>query len=185
MGTFITPTAGCDLLSDVRAGFIPALPCIPMDMVMKIISFFRYYMSNGSNREALVNVYWDKQDKAFLIDAPEQIVTAMSVNSKTSDDYANDRYIHYMDIHSHNSMKAFFSAIDNNDEKATRLYTVIGNLHEYFPDIKTRISNGGKFLDINPLEVFEFDNISFPVKWAENVKFRKQHNDDTGGVDGL
>ena len=177
IGKFITPTSDCDMLSDVRAGFIPALPRIPMDTVMQIVSFFRYYMRNGSNREALVNVYWDKQDRQFLIDAPEQIVTPVSVNSRTGDDYANDRYVHFMDIHSHNSMRAFFSAVDDSDEKATRLYTVIGNLHEYFPDIKTRISNGGKFLNINPLEVFELADVSFPMKWTENVKFRTQHDD--------
>ena len=93
--------------------------------------------------------------------------------------------VHFMDIHSHNSMKAFFSPTDNADEKATRLYTVIGNLHEYFPDIKTRISNGGKFLDIDPLEVFEFEDCSFPIKWTENVQFRKQHKDYVGGEDSL
>ena len=184
MGRFITPVIGCDLLSEVRAGFISALPRIPMEMILQIISFFRYYMRMGSNREALVNVYWDKQDEQFLIDAPEQTVTQVSVNSKTNEDYADDRYIHFMDIHSHNSMRAFFSPIDDRDEKATRLYTVIGNLHEYFPDIKTRIANGGKFLDIDPLGVFELADSTFPMKWTENVKFRTQHK-DTDGVDGL
>jgi hypothetical protein len=77
-------------------------------------------------------------------------------------------------------MRAFFSPVDDNDEKATRLYTVIGNLHEYFPDIKTRISNGGKFLDIDPLGVFELNEGSFPMKWTENVKFRTQHSDEEG-----
>ena len=89
-----------------------------------------------------------------------------------------------MDIHSHNSMRAFFSAIDDNDEKATRLYTVIGNLHEYFPDVKTRISNGGKFLDINPAEVFELAGQPFPEEWKDSVKFREPHK-DVGGADEL
>jgi len=178
MGRFITPVTGCDLLSEVRAGFYSALPRIPMDTLLQIISFFRYFMRNGSNREALVNIYWDKKYERFLIDAPEQVVTAVSVSSKTTDDYANDRYIHFMDIHSHNSMRAFFSPVDDADEKATRLYTVIGNLHEYFPDVKTRISNGGKFLDIDPLGVFELIEGSFPMKWTENVQFRTQHGDE-------
>jgi len=178
MGRFITPINGCDMLSEVMAGFFPALPRIPMETVLQIVSFFRHYMRNGSNQEALVNIYWDKKYEQFIIDAPEQIVTPVSVNSKTNDDYANERYIHFMDIHSHNSMRAFFSFVDDNDEKATRLYTVIGNLHEYFPDIKTRISNGGKFLDIDPLGVFELTECLFPMNWTENVSFRKQHGDD-------
>jgi hypothetical protein len=75
-------------------------------------------------------------------------------------------------------MKAFFSSVDDRDEKATRLYTVIGNLHEYFPDIKTRISNGGKFMEIAPLCVFELAESSFPMKWTEKVRFRARHENE-------
>jgi len=179
MGKFITPVTGCELLSDVRAGFIPALPLIPADLMMRIISFFRYFMGNGNEHEVLVNIYWDKQNREFIVDAPEQTVTKVSVESNENLDFAHDRYIHYMDIHSHNSMKAFFSAIDDADEKATRLYTVIGNLHEYFPDVKTRISNGGKFLEIDPAEVFELAAKPFPSEWKNNVHFRAPHDNDT------
>ncbi|MCL1842799.1 MAG: hypothetical protein FWF79_03220 [Defluviitaleaceae bacterium] len=88
-----------------------------------------------------------------------------------------------MDIHSHNSMKAFFSAADNKDEKATRLYTVIGRLDNYFPEIKTRISNGGKFLEIDPAEVFEYIATSFPLEWAKKVTLRSAHKDITNICD--
>lgn len=178
MGKFITQTTECDMLSEVQAGFTPALPLIPMDMMMRIVAFFRYYMQNGVEKEALLNVYYDTHSKEFFIDAPEQTVAKASVDSKISEEYANERYIHYMDIHSHNSMKAFFSAVDDNDEKATRLYAVIGNLHEYFPDIKIRISNGGKFCEIDPAEVFELVARPFPNEWKENVHFRDSHDAD-------
>jgi hypothetical protein len=122
-----------------------------------------------------------------VVDAPEQYVTKISVESRISEDYDNSRYIHYMDIHSHNSMKAFFSSIDDNDEKATRLYTVIGELYKFMPDIKTRFSNGGKFWTIDPGEVFEPVGAGaekpFPDKWTEKVRFREPHSDrvDTTG----
>jgi len=128
MGKFITPVVGSDMLSDVRAGFFPALPLIPVDLMFQIISFFRYYMSLGSEKEALVNIYWDKVNPGYFVDVPKQVVTKASVNSEISDDLTDDRYIHFMDIHSHNSMRAFFSHIDDRDERATRLYTVIGHL---------------------------------------------------------
>ena len=133
MGKFITQTGDCDMLSEVRAGFISALPLIPMDMIMRIVAFFRSYIHCGTEREALLNVYYDKHTQEFVVDAPEQTVTKASVESKISEKYTDGHYIHYMDIHSHNSMRAFFSPSDNADEKATRLYTVIGNLQEYFP----------------------------------------------------
>ena len=80
-----------------------------------------------------------------------------------------------MDIHSHNSMKAFFSAKDDADEKSTRLYSVIGHIDKYFPDIKTRISNGGKHWPIDPAEVFELISCPFPDMWKEKVHFNSSH----------
>ena len=74
-----------------------------------------------------------------------------------------------MDIHSHNTMATFFSPVDDHDEKATRLYTVIGKLNRSKPEIKTRLSNGGKFMDIDPKQVFEFSDISFLNEWINNV----------------
>jgi PRTRC genetic system protein A len=183
MGRFITPIAeGSDLLSEVRAGFIPALPLIPKDIMIKIISFFRSYINEEWEREVLVNIYWDKQNCEYVVDAPEQTVTKASVESRENPVYTSDRYIHYMDIHSHNSMKAFFSSVDDNDEKATRLYTVIGHLNEYFPDIKTRISNGGKFLNIEPGQVFELISEPFPNSWNDKVRFRSLHGEYKDGT---
>jgi len=136
-GRFTTPVVGCELLSDVKAGFIPAedIPRIPMDLTMKIISFFRHYSRFGNGNEALVNIYWDSHNEEFIVDTPTQIVSKTSVYSKENLDYTDDRFIHFMDIHSHNSMQAFFSHVDDEDEKATRLYTVIGRLDSYFPEL--------------------------------------------------
>ena len=177
MGKFITPITGSDMLSDMRAGFIPALPLVPVELMFKVISFFRHYMSLGTEKEALVNIYWDKVNPGFFVDVPKQVVTKASVDSQISDNYADGRYIHYMDIHSHNNMKAFFSNIDDRDERATRLYTVIGHLDRYLPDIKTRFSNGGTFHQIDPAIVFERIECSFPIAWTENVCFRSLHSD--------
>jgi len=177
MGRFITPIVGCNELSDVQAGFDPALPPVPADLLIRIISFFRYFMSNGNagSKEALVNLYWDKHIEEFIIDTPEQVVTMASVHATINEKYHGERFIHYMDIHSHNDMKAFFSAIDDHDEKATRLYMVIGRLDKYFPDIKLRASNGGRFIDIHPQEIFELVGNIFPPDWIDSVHLRDSH----------
>lgn len=169
MGRFATPVSGCELLSDVQAGFTPALPRIPAEMMMQILAFFRHFVQNGCENEALLNIYWDKEAQEFIVDAPEQVVTKISVDSQISEKFSSDRYIHYMDIHSHSTMGAFFSPVDDHDEKATRLYTVVGRLDGCVPEIKTRISNGGKFLEIDPAEVFEFSGVSFPDEWKGHV----------------
>ena len=177
MGKFVTPVVGCELLSDVQAGFIPALPLIPMNVMTQIVTFFRHYMRDGVSQEALVNIYWDKKEGLFHMDVPEQTATKVSVDGYPNLNFANDRYIHYMDIHSHNNMKAFFSAKDDADEKATRLYSVVGRLDKYFPEIKTRISNGGKYWPIDPAEVFELISDQFPEDWKENVHCKTPNGD--------
>jgi hypothetical protein len=177
MGKFVTPVVGCDLLSDLRPGFTRTLPLIPQIMLMQIVAFFRYYTRHGADNEALLNIYWDTVNQTFFVDAPEQVVSKASVNSRISDEYADERFLHYMDIHSHNSMRAFFSPTDDADEKATRLYTVIGELYKGIPDIKTRISNGGKYFEIDPGEVFEPLQEPFPDEWRKKVRFREPHKD--------
>ena len=86
-----------------------------------------------------------------------------------TDDFPSERYHHYIDIHSHNIMPARFSAIDDRDEKATRVYAVIGRLDKFMPQISVRISNGGKFLHIDPSLVFEPFGADFPAAWLDQV----------------
>lgn len=173
IGKFITPTSGDKMLSEVMPGFVSGLPLIPSNLVIKIFAFFRHFVSKNAENEALLNIYWDREEKRFVAYAPEQAVTKVSVETKIDDRFLSDRYIHYMDIHSHNTMGAFFSAVDDADEKATRLYGVIGRLNEHNPEIKVRISNGGKFLNIDPTQVFEIADFSFPKEWENNVHFKE------------
>ena len=175
MGRFITHSKGSDMLSEVKAGFIPALPPIPWWRLLEIISFFKMMATQGCN-EALANIYWDKEEQVYITDIPPQAVTPTSVKGITNPAYDNDRYIHYMDIHSHNVMRAYFSSTDDKDEKATRVYTVIGKVLDYFPEIKVRISNGGTFHEIEPGVVFEEYNYMKKMAslWFNNIKYKAQ-----------
>ena len=91
---------------------------------------------------------------------------AVSGGAANVDNDAADS-VHVMDIHSHNTMKASFSAIDDADEKATRIYAVIGRLDKYLPDITARISVGGKFVEIPPSSVFEYPFNHYPAEWRD------------------
>ena len=76
-----------------------------------------------------------------------------------------------MDFHSHNTMPAVFSETDNADEKETRLYAVAGRFNQTLPEITVRAGCAGKFIPLNPEDVFEgnfFD--SYPQEWKENIR---------------
>ena len=167
----VFPTLEAAEFSEVRAGFRPALPRIPRELLRSIIGFFRSQMEAGAEFEALVRIYWDREDQKFIPFVPKQRVTKDRVTVRLTDEDLPDdtRYLYYADIHSHNSMKAVFSAIDDQDERGTRLYLVIGRLDRFFPEISARISCGGSFVPIEPSLVLEGLEGGFPVEWSGKV----------------
>ena len=171
MGEFIAPKNKVADFAEVRAGFTPALPLIPQELMGQIISFFRCFMKEGTEYEAMVFLYWDRQEQEFVVYVPKQIATKASIHAALAGNtLPEDRYLHYADIHSHNSMAAKFSSIDDADEKATRLYIVIGRLDKFYPDITTRVSCGGTYLEIDPHLVMEGVDEGFPTEWLDRVK---------------
>ena len=180
IGTFRAKAERIRGLTNIKAGFTPALPLFPYEMLTEIIAFFKYFADRKNVCEALVNVYWDTECENYIVKVPEQKVGAVAVETILSDD--EDNLIHVMDIHSHNLMDAYFSSTDNSDEKATRIYAVIGRLDKLFPDISMRISVGGKFVDINPTDVFEYPFKDFPDEWLSHVTEYKVKEHKNGGV---
>lgn len=171
LGEFIAPKHKITEFSEVRAGFRPALPRIPQELLRSIIGFFRSQMESGAEFEALVRIYWDRKDQKFIPFVPKQRVTKDRVTVRLTDEDLPDdtRYLYYADIHSHNSMKAIFSAIDDQDERGTRLYLVIGRLDRFFPEISARISCGGSFVPVEPSLVLEGLDGSFPTEWSGKI----------------
>ena len=175
LGEFIVPKNNVVEFQQIRAGFTPALPLIPQYILRQIISFFRCYMKEREEFEALVHILWDKVQDEFVIRIPKQEVSKDRIHADLSGDAPlADRYIHYADIHSHNSMAAKFSAIDDRDEQATRLYIVLGRLDQFFPEISVRMSCGGVFQPLDPAAVLEGVSEVFPHQWHDNVK-KRQH----------
>lgn len=172
-GEFIAPKSKIAEFDAVRAGFTPALPLVPGTLMGQIISFFRTFMKE-EEFEALALIYWDRQDKCFFAYIPKQIVQKEHIEADLRECPFDDeeRYIRYADIHSHNSMEAFFSGVDDHDELGTGVYLVIGLLDHFYPEIKARISCGGSFVEIDPATVIEPLNRPFPDEWLECVECR-------------
>lgn len=173
LGEFIAPKKNISELSEVRAGFIPVLPLVPKKLFSQLLSFFRSFMlqEEGREYEALANLYWDREEKKFVVHIPKQRVTKTSVEVRGEDCLLpEERYLHYMDIHSHNSMDAVFSKTDNADERATRLYIVVGHLERVFPEIAVRASCGGIFIPVPPSTVLEGFDADYPDEWLSNIE---------------
>ena len=183
-GEFITPASNVTMLDSIHAGFHPALPRIPYALMEQALSLFRCLMVAGkdySPLEALVNIYWDLERNEFFLHVPPQVVGKAFVNAELDDDVLLDtsRYLHYADLHSHNNMRAKFSSRDDRDERANRVYMVVGRLDRYFPEITVRICNGGHFQEIRPEEVLEPAPLAaFPTEWLQRIQFLQASEPD-------
>ena len=175
LGEFIAPKNNVTDFAAVRAGFTPALPLVPMELLAQIVSFFRCCMTGSEKFEALAHILWDKQEQEFVVRIPTQSVTRAHIDADLSgEDLSGERYLHYIDIHSHNSMEAKFSPVDDEDERATRIYIVVGRLDKFFPDITVRMSCGGTYLTLPPGCVLESFGAVFPAEWRTQVKLLRR-----------
>jgi len=187
-GEFITPAENVTLLDHIRAGFSPALPRIPYALMEQARGLFRSLMDagyKGSPVEALVHIYWDKAREEFFIHVPNQTVGKESVEAVLGEDDLLDeeRYLHYADLHSHNDMPAKFSKTDDRDERANRIYMVMGRLDRYYPELSVRICNGGRFCHIPAEQVIEpMPDAGFPVEWLDRIQVDRM---DYGGMLGV
>lgn len=171
IGLFVVETKDVPGLPAVGEGLVLGIPKIPYYMLLQTITFFRAVMEKYNNSEAMVQFYYDEQTSSYIMYCPEQEVSGAKVTFKRNA-VMDDTYTLVMDIHSHNTMSAHFSSIDDADEKETRIFGVIGKLKNDTPEMSFRISVGGDFKEIGTFDIFEspFPETSFPEDWLDRCK---------------
>jgi len=145
------------------------VPKIPGVIYHQIVAFFRDIAKEMGNAEAFIQVYYDLVEKKYVCHVPEQTVSAASVRydaTKNLNEVNRARYIFVFEIHSHNTMSAFFSGTDNGDEKDTRFYGVLGKIHSEQIDEKYRYLVMGKEFLLTKEDIFDFSEGSTISKQA-------------------
>lgn len=176
VGAFTAQAGNLPEFPDVVPGFQMSVPKIPMSLLLFIWDFFAG-ISEKYALEALAHILYDTKRNKYIVRIPKQKLTHTSVDSVMEEEYP-EHLIHVMDIHSHNTMPAEFSSIDDEDEKPTRLYAVMGRLDKILPDITVRASCGGKFIPIEPADVFDISStsLSHPKIWDKKIELSKLQN---------
>lgn len=133
-------------LSKLSPGFELLVPKIPETKVKAIVQQINQY----SNLEQLFYLYW--KDNTWEVVRPEQRCTANSCISQ-------ERYPESapIEIHSHGSMSAFFSDIDDQEESGCRVSSVIGRYDDKL-EIVSRVCVHGLFLKVDSSQIYQ--NIS-------------------------
>lgn len=135
------------------------LPLVPYGLILGIAEFFKKIMVSHSGAEAMVQVWWNKSEEKYQLYVPVQMVGGASVRFEHSKKLQNDKNLVWaIDIHSHNTMAAFFSAGDNADEKSTRMFGVLGQLDHTQWVSKWRAGCNGQYVNLEIEDIFDKTN---------------------------
>lgn len=184
MGVFVKKVEEVEELPFCREGFRFLLPKIPYELLEQILSFFRYYAEREKPVEAFAQILWDTKTKQYFIHIPPQKVGTAWVDTdwdshmfEEMTESGEPRYIAVLQIHSHHHMEAVFSKTDDACEKATMLYVVVGRLNEFFPTLNVRAGIGGRYITVDPAQVFEKPfHRTFPSAWKDCVEVSERGN---------
>ncbi len=142
-------------LSDLQPFVRLDYPRIPRELVARSLELARQ-AKNEWNRplEKLFHFSFDEKAGRWRPEVPAQIQTAGSVIPVVSDAGSSyERAI--LELHSHHSMAAFFSTVDDEDEsRSFRLFAVIGRIFQK-AEIRIRVGVFGYFWEIDPELVLE------------------------------
>lgn len=157
------------------------VPKIPKKIYYQILAFFRDIMGRMGNSEAFIQVYYDKQEEKYIPFVPEQTVSGASVRydaTKNLNEQDRSRYILVFEIHSHNTMGAFWSGTDNADEKDTRFYGVFGELNKEQHAELFRFMVKGKEVSVPKELIFDFEKEDTKITKDELETFINSMKED-------
>ncbi len=136
-----------------RVEFERKLPKIDRSLLDNIIQYFRSDLS----KEMIVKVLYNKSTHEYMVVAGKGKSTKVGIEYDFSDSIplmAAAGMINVMEIHSHNTMPAFFSETDDQDEQYPGIFGVIGNLDTLTPSICFRAGVQGIYKEIPVNELF-------------------------------
>ncbi|QHW35573.1 hypothetical protein GZH47_32325 (plasmid) [Paenibacillus rhizovicinus] len=179
IGVFVSKTNVVEELEPCREGFKMSLPKIPEFLFAQLVNLFYDYAC--FDVEVMGVFYWDTENERYFLDVPQQSVSKFRVDACYTE--FPPHIIKVAEIHSHNTMSAYFSDIDDTDELGTMLYGVVGRLqkgtYQVFYDLKIRAGVAGRFISLSPETVLEgaypegetkrMDPVRYPLSWPGRV----------------
>jgi PRTRC genetic system protein A len=160
----------------MKEGWTLNVPRIPATLLDVTLSFFRQIYNKHSS-EVFLQYFYDFNSEEYVLHCPQQAVGPGSVSYRRDAEYERGKTLVF-EIHSHGSMAAFFSGTDDADEKDDRFFGVIGKVKQYYPEMKIRLSIGGKKQEVDVEDIFNLDEgsyhkESFPAEWVSRIKEKK------------
>jgi PRTRC genetic system protein A len=155
--------------------FLPAGK-IPYEFFEQIVEFFRQVSKKmKSEFEAHAWILWTAE-KGYFISVPKQTVGKASVSFTYDDESLPPGSVIVCDIHSHNTMGAFYSGTDDNNDKSGIYYSaVIGKLTDTTYEYVIRFNLYEQKKKCLLGDVFELPppkTVDVPTGWLDQVADR-------------
>ena len=145
-----------------EADFHLAAQRIPGGLLCEIYWFFR----KNPCKEAAAQIFYDDKTGKYELYFPKQRSNVCHVVFDR-DMALEEEKVLVMDIHSHGRMDAFFSSVDDHDEKGTRLFLVLGKIDSVKPACKLRAGITGHYKELALTDVFDLNM----CKWDERQDY--------------
>jgi PRTRC genetic system protein A len=151
--------------------FLPAGK-IPHELYKQVLAFFLKVMEvNTSEVEAMIHVLYNPE-RGYHLGVPPQTISKASVTYDWNYIPAGTSII--VDIHSHNTMGAFFSGTDNRDDSNNISFSgVFGHLKNPTPMTVWRFNYMEKKYEAKIDDIFEAPvapEVEIPSEWMDQVK---------------
>jgi PRTRC genetic system protein A len=135
--------------AELTEGVVLRVPKIPWAFYQQAVAWFRA-VNLERKAEAFIQVWWNPEAGEHYLYVPKQEVSGARV--KHYGDHDQDHalgHVCVLDLHSHNTMNAFFSSIDDDDEqRMERMYGVVGKVDQEIPESRWRYRSGQAFLTL-------------------------------------
>lgn len=128
---------------------------IPYEFFQQILELFQ----DDPLKEKAAQIFWNGENYELYV--PEQVTSETSVEFIRNENLEMEKLL-VMDVHSHGIYPAFFSEIDNQDEKGTRIYMVLGTMNERDITMKIRAGVKGHFHELDFWDVFSCKREDIP-----------------------
>jgi len=143
---------------------------IPNTIFGQALSFFCEVFSKFGGSEAVVLIYWNSLTEEYDLRCPKQEVGIGYISSyEVGPNPPN--CLRLGTIHSHGSMAAFHSGVDDKDEECDDgIHITIGTINS-LPSISCSVVVSGERFEISEKDIFEYPNVGqHDLQWIKSVK---------------
>lgn len=161
--SFISKAKDCPLITAVPVSIdMEITNKIPVALLKEILANFNKVNADSGN-ECAAQIYRERTgERKYFIYYPEQKVSSAQVT------YAHDpklmdlakEFDLIMELHSHDSMGAFWSGTDDSNENTTGFYMVIGRFNNPVVEYRCRVKMGDTYENFECSKIFDFGDES-------------------------